>query len=252
MKLTAITGAANGIGAALAKEAVNRGHRVILFDRDQAALTSVRSDLGETNCEICVGDVTNDVDLARFRDLIEAQTIPLRFAFANAGILRAGEVLSSEIDELEQLFAINVLGAVRTARALVPLMRRQPERSEFVFTGSTSMLSVAPSFGGYAASKHALLALAEALDAELMRADASVRVAVLCPAAVQTDIASGASPELTKLQRRMETHGITPDQMAQIAFDELASGQRVIFSSNSVKSVAENRLRALLSGQLSH
>ena len=246
--LVAITGAARGIGEALAREAVSRGHRVALFDRDEAALEVLRVRLGPDQCVICAGDVTSHGDLTRFKNLITSQADPLRMVFANAGILRAGEVLGLEIAALEQMFAVNVSGTIRTAQGLVPLMQAQAEASVFVVTGSTSMLSAGAGFGGYAASKHALLALTEALDAELKRAGSPVRAALLCPAAVQTGIAEGSSDLLGKLRRRMTTHGITPDQMAQIAFDELARGLRVVFSSETSKAVAQDRLQALLSG----
>ena len=246
--LVAITGAARGIGEALAREAVSRGHRVALFDRDDAALELLRARLGPDQCVICAGDVTSDSDLTRFKNLITSQADPLRMVFANAGILRAGEVLGLEIAELEQMFEVNVFGTIRTAQSLVPLMQAQAEASVFVVTGSTSMLSAGAGYGGYAASKHALLALAEALDAELKRAGSPVRAALLCPAAVQTGIAEGSSDLLGKLRRRMTTHGITPDQMARIAFDELAKGLSVVFSSEASKAVAQDRLQALLSG----
>jgi short-subunit dehydrogenase len=246
--LVAITGAARGIGEALAREAVSRGHRVALFDRDEAALEVLRARLGPDQCVICAGDVTSDSDLTRFKNLITSQADPLRMVFANAGILRAGEVLGLDVAELEQMFAVNVYGTIRTAQSLVPLMQVQTEASLFVVTGSTSMLAAGAGFGGYAASKHALLALTEALDAELLRAGSPVRAALLCPAAVQTGIADGSSDLLSKLKRRMTTHGITPDQMAQIAFDELASGLSVVFSSDGTKAIARDRLQALLSG----
>lgn len=248
--LVAITGAAHGIGEALAREAVGRGYHVALFDRDEAALEVLRARLGSDQCVICAGDVTSDGDLTRFKDLIASQAASLRMVFANAGILRAGQVLGLDIAELEQLFAVNVFGTIRTAQNLVPLMQMQTEASIFVVTGSTSMLSAGPGFGGYAASKHALLALTEALDAELLRAGSSVRAALLCPAAVQTGIADadGGSDLLGKLKRRMTTHGITPEQMARIAFDELVKGQRVVFSSEPSKAVAQDRLQALMSG----
>lgn len=244
----AITGAGHGIGEALAREAVDRGYRVALFDRDEAALQALRAALGADACTICTGDVTSESDLISFRDLIAGQQGPLQFVFANAGILRAGALLGQSLAVLEQMFAVNVFGTVRTAQALVPLMQAQTGSSTFVVTGSTSMLSAGPGFGGYAASKHALLALTEALDAELVQSGSSVRAALLCPAAVQTNIADGSSALLDKLKRRMTTHGITPSQMARIAFDELAEGHSVVFSSEPSKAVARDRLNALLSG----
>lgn len=247
--LVAITGAAHGIGEALALEAIARGYRVALFDRDQAALERISTGAGSGQCIVCAGDVTSADDLNRLRDAVARQAEPLRMVFANAGILRAGEILDQDIADFEQMFAVNVSGTILTAQALVPSMEAQGEASVFVVTGSTSMLSAGPGFGGYAASKHALLALTEALDAELMRRGSSVRAALLCPAAVQTGIADGGSELLDKLKRRMATHGIAPDQMARIAFDELANGQSIVFSSEPSKVVALERLQSLLSGR---
>ncbi|MEY4237969.1 MAG: hypothetical protein RL339_570 [Pseudomonadota bacterium] len=246
--VVAITGAARGIGEALAREAVGRGYSVALFDRDLPELENLRSVLGEDRCKICSGDVTSDADLRRFGAIATTFGQPLRIAFANAGILRAGDILDQPIADIEQMLAVNVMGAIRTARALVPRMQRQTEESIFVFTGSTSMLSVAPGFGGYAATKHALLAVAEALAAEFLQANSPVRAAILCPAAVQTGIADGEMALLHRLKRRMETHGISPAEMAQLAFDGIIDNQSVIFSSEPSKEVARRRLDLLLSG----
>ncbi len=90
--------------------------------------------------------------------------------------------------------------------------------------------------------------MAEALDAELALANASVRTAVLCPAAVQTGIADGDTPLLARLQLRMQSHGISAQRLSQIAFDRLAAGERVIFSSDLTKDSARARFDALLGG----
>jgi short-subunit dehydrogenase len=246
--VVAITGAARGIGKALAREAVSRGYDVALFDRDWPELESLRSALGEDRCKISSGDVSSDADLQRFTEIATSFGPPLRIAFANAGILRAGDILDQPITEIEQMLAVNVMGAIRTARVLVPHMQHQNVNSIFVFTGSTSMLSVAPGFGGYAATKHALLAVAEALDAELLQANSPVRAAILCPAAVQTGIADGETALLNRLKRRMETHGISPAEMAKLAFDGIIDNQSVIFSSEPSKEAALRRLDVLLSG----
>lgn len=246
--VVAITGAARGIGEALAREAVARGYRVALFDRDLPELMNLQSALGEARCRIASGDVSSDADLRRFGAIAASFDQPLRIAFANAGILRAGDILSQPTEDIEQMLAVNVMGAIRTARSLVPQMQDQNEQSIFVFTGSTSMLSVAPGFGGYAATKHALLAVAEALDAELLQAKSPVRAAILCPAAVQTGIADGETALLGRLKRRMETHGISPAGMAQLAFDGIIGNQSVIFSSEPSKETARRRLELLLSG----
>ena len=246
--LIAITGAARGIGEALAREAVRRGYRAALFDRDEASLAALCAELGQGECLVCVGDVASGADLQRFADLIGRQGDALRMVFANAGILRAGELLEQAPGEIEQMFAVNVFGTIRTAQALIPLMELNQSASVFVVTGSTSMLSAAAGYGGYAASKHALLALTEALDAELMQRNVSVRAALLCPAAVQTGLADGGSELLGKLQRRMASHGITAADMAKLAFDALAQDQSVIFSNEQSKVAARERLEAVLSG----
>lgn len=246
--VVAITGAARGIGEALAREAIGRGYSVALFDRDLTELKALQSALKGARCKISSGDVSSDADLRRFSEVVATFDQPLRIAFANAGILRAGDILTQPIEDIEQMLAVNVMGAIRTARALMPQMQDQNEQSIFVFTGSTSMLSVAPGFGGYAATKHALLAVAEAPDAELLQANSSVRAAILCPAAVQTSIADGETALLSRLKRRMETHGISSAEMAQLAFDGIIDNQAVTFSSEPSKETARRRLELLVSG----
>lgn len=122
---------------------MNPGYRLALLDRDSAAPDALQARLGPDRCLTCPRNVTCDDDLVRFGTLITAQADPLRLTFANAGIPRSGELLAQNPDGIEQLFAVNVMGTIRTVRALVPLMQMQALRSTFVFTDSTSMLTVA-------------------------------------------------------------------------------------------------------------
>ncbi len=250
--IVAISGAAMGIGAALALEAVARGYSVAVFDRDARALAHLRNKLGASCCVSTVGDCCSTEDVRSFADQVGAQGRPLRFTFANAGILRVGGLQEQALTELAQLLQVNVFGAICFARELLPLMSRDQLPSKLVFTGSTSMFSSVAGFGGYSASKHALLAIAEAWDAELAATGSNVSVAILSPAAVQTNIADGDDTKLVKLRQRMTERGITATDMARLAFDQISAGRQVVFSDGQSQLRAKRRLDAMCGGQFLH
>jgi NAD(P)-dependent dehydrogenase (short-subunit alcohol dehydrogenase family) len=107
---------------------------------------------------------------------------------SNAGVAGAGKpVVDLPADDMRWVLEVNVMGALRGVQALAPGMRTRG-RGCILFTVSMAGLMTPPKLADYAASKHALIALAESLRSEL--ANEGVHVAVLCPAAVTTNLAA--------------------------------------------------------------
>lgn len=213
-----VTGAASGIGAALALHAAHQGMAVAACDRDGEGLERLRGELDSIGAsyQLRTLDVIDPAAMTDFADAA-ARLAPVTLLFANAGLLRMGSVLDMPLDQWRGLFEVNVLGTVVTLKAFVPAMIAHGEPARAVVTGSTGSMVVAPDLAAYCATKHALWPLVEALDAEL--AGTRVGASLLMPGAVATRIFDAVDPD------RPATPGsITPERAAEIAFAGAVQG----------------------------
>lgn len=177
MKHFLITGCSTGIGAACALDLATRGHRVfagVRRDVDGERLQSRLSASGSSNAADRIVPVLLDVAVpasiaAAFeqvqRQLRSFQAAGLDGLVNNAGILVPGPLELLGTDELRRQFEVNVFGVHAVTRTFLPSLR--PTRGRLVLVGSISGVVTPPFMGAYAASKHALEALADAFRMEL-------------------------------------------------------------------------------------
>ncbi len=161
-----VTGAAKGIGAALAMRLASRGCRLALVDRDRDALAAVASAARRT----CVA--------VRASVLIN-----------NAGVALLGRFDEVSLADMEWLFAINFWGTVRMCKAFLPVLRREPV-AQIVNLSSIFGIVAPAGQTAYAASKFAVRGFSEALRHELE--DTGVGVSVVHPGGIRTSIAASA------------------------------------------------------------
>jgi NAD(P)-dependent dehydrogenase (short-subunit alcohol dehydrogenase family) len=182
----AVTGGADGIGFALAERAVAYGMRPAILDVRQGAAEQAAARLGgAARAYGC--DVSEPEELAGVADRLGGEDVP-RILWINAGVGTLGGFLGASRLDIEWVYQVNVLGAIRTARALVPGMLASGLPCHIGITASSSALAAANSV--YAASKHAVLAIGEALRDELT--PAGVGVTLLIPGRATTRIWDGA------------------------------------------------------------
>jgi len=177
-----ITGAASGIGRALAAGLVARGVRVWVADIDTEGVRKAAQSLGSG-----VTPVALDVrDAVAFRDLAEGvaqEAGGLDFIFNNAGILHSGEVHDFDARQFDAIIDVNIRGVVNGTLATYPLMVRQ-RRGHIVNTASLAGLVPSPLLSSYSMTKHAVIGLTKSLRYEAERY--GVRVSAICPAGVET------------------------------------------------------------------
>ncbi len=178
-KTAVVTGAARGIGYAIAEQLVQRGATVALLDRDEGVMR-VAEELGGTAHLI---DVSSNDDWARVREEVLAAHREVHLLVSNAGVSVAGSFEEVSQEDFEWLFGVNFWGAVHGCRALLPTLRAQTEAHIVLVCSSFAWLGV-PGKSAYASSKAALRALGESLRAELR--DTSVGVTTLFPGPVAT------------------------------------------------------------------
>lgn len=211
-----VTGAGGGIGRALALKAAAEGMALAICDVDADGLAETAARAQGAAVTSAVLDVRDAAALKRFAGEVQGSVALL---FANAGLLRSGSVLSQPIADLQLMLDVNVMGAVNTLQAFAPAMATQTEPSRVVITGSQASFAVFADLGGYSATKHALLALAESLAQEL--AGSAVGVSLLAPGAVSTAIyGERSSPNAAS--------SMSAEEAAEIAFAGARRGDFLI------------------------
>lgn len=189
----AITGAASGIGRALAIELASRGCDLALADRDEAGLKSLAAEIGQGNDEarkISVHrvDVSEARDIAQFaRDAIAAHPA-LSILVNNAGVALMGTFEEIDQAQMDWLFDINFWGVVHGTRAFLPHLKSRPEAH--IVNVSSIFGIIAPSGqSAYAAAKFAVRGFSESVRHELAVAGSPVKLSVVHPGGVATSIA---------------------------------------------------------------
>jgi NAD(P)-dependent dehydrogenase (short-subunit alcohol dehydrogenase family) len=183
-RVAVITGAGSGIGAAMARRFVAEGAAaVVVTDRDGPAAAAVAEGIGPT----AVAATLDATDEQQVRDLvadIEQRYGRIDLFCANAGIA-PGTGLDASAQDWERTWAVNVLGHVYAARAVLPGMLARGE-GYLLQTCSAAGLLTAIDDAPYTATKHAALGLAEWLAVTYY--DQGIRVSALCPQGVRTPL----------------------------------------------------------------
>ncbi|QOZ72094.1 SDR family NAD(P)-dependent oxidoreductase [Bradyrhizobium arachidis] len=185
----AITGAASGIGRALAIELAGRGCDLALADRDEAGLKSLAAEIGgERKVSVHRVDVGEASDIAQFAtDAIAAHPV-LSIVVNNAGVALLGTFEEIDQAQMKWLFDINFWGVVHGTRAFLPHLKTQAE-AHIVNLSSIFGIIAPPGQSAYAAAKFAVRGFSESVRHELAVAGSPVKLSVVHPGGVATAIA---------------------------------------------------------------
>ena len=228
-KVAVVTGAASGIGRALAQRFARAHMKVVLADVEAAALATVARELTDACAETLA--VPTDVSRAEDVDTLARRTLE-RFGAVhvlcnNAGVALAAPVWEQTLEDWRWLLGVNLWGVVHGVRTFVPLMLDAKTPGHVVNTASVAGLTSAPGLGAYNVSKHAVVTLSETLAKDLAAAGAPIKVSVLCPGFVNTRILDSArnrpedlgperprAPELEDVVRSLVAAGMPPAEVA--------------------------------------
>lgn len=189
--MAVITGAASGIGRALAARLCAEGAKLVLADVEAAALDRVVGELQSGGAEVLglATDVSSPSDVEALADAAWSRFGAVHLLCANAGVMqKPGPVWERPLEDFAWVFGVNLWGPIHCVRSFVPRMLAGGEPGHVVITGSMSGLTVVPGNGAYQMSKHAAVGLAETLYHELR--DEPIGVSVLCPGFVASGILS--------------------------------------------------------------
>jgi len=268
-KTAVVTGAAGGIGRALARRCGAAGMRVTLADIDREALAVTAAELRAAGVEVLavVADVSCDEDVERVAGRTLDKFGSVHLLFNNAGVGLIGPtVWESTPADWEWLFGVNLRGVVNSVRAFVPPMLRQQTEGHIVNTASAAGLLSPPGMGPYSASKAAVVSLSEALRQELRAREARIEVSVLCPGLVKSRLIDAARNRPERLRnnpaieadrrtrylpaelelRREMREAMEPETLARRTFDAIVQDRFLVLTHSWVADALEGRVRSLL------
>ncbi len=187
-----VTGAASGIGRALATKFADEGMRVVLADIDDAGLRGVEAELAEAGCDVhaVICDTSSEASVQELARVTLERYGAAHVLCNNAGVVGKGDAWRGPFANWEWVVGINLYGVVHGIRAFLPIMEDQ-RLGHIVNTASMAGLLAVPGQPPYNATKSAVVAISESLFIELRQSGSPVRVSALCPSFVRTNLMHG-------------------------------------------------------------
>ena len=237
-KVAVVTGAASGIGRAMAERFAAEGMRVVLADVERPVLRHTADELAAAGFDVLA--VPTDVSVEADDDALAAATIDhygdVHVVCNNAGVGSRGLTIADlPLRDFEWVIAVNLFGVIHGVRAFLPLLRANDE-GHIVNTASSSGLVYRSRMGPYNASKAAVVALSETLRFELDAEGSHVGVSVLCPSWTRTNITTSDrnrperfayTIETDKLDEIAQYKALRRTQLSTVALDPSAVADQV-------------------------
>jgi len=239
----AITGAASGIGRALALELAARGCDLALADRDEAGLATLAAEIGragQRKVTVHTVDVGVPREIEAFAQAAIAAHPVLNIVINNAGVVLMGTFDEVDQAQMEWLININFWGVVHGTRAFLPHLSKRPE-AHIVNLSSVFGIIAPPGQTAYCAAKFAVRGFSESLRHELAMAKGPVRLSVVHPGGIATNIVrnSRIGTGMTDNARRAQSIE---------RFDALARTTPAAAALRIIQGIDKNQPRILIGG----
>lgn len=229
-KVAVITGAASGIGRGLAEYCLQEKMKIVLADVEEKALLLVGAKLKAGGADII--SIVTDVSQIEDVQSLARKTIDtfgkVDLLFNNAGVATGNSIWEASINDCKWVVGVNMWGVIHCIREFVPIMLRQGTPCHIVNTSSMAGFTTYHPSALYQLTKHGIIALSEQLfhDLEIRRAD--IKVSVICPGAVSTNImdAERNRPEKYKNDPSREVNNPMPDTMEEAFREMIKSGMQ--------------------------
>jgi NAD(P)-dependent dehydrogenase (short-subunit alcohol dehydrogenase family) len=277
-KWALITGAASGLGLALAKQAAEQGMSLLLVDMNGEGLRSAVLQLADSRTDKSleqeihsfVVDVSSPEQMQALCRTVQDQHTTPHLLFNNAGVAAGGLIWEHSAQEWQRILGINLMGVVNGIHHFIPLMLERAKadpkwQGHIINTASMAGLLTPPNMGLYNVSKHAVVALTETLYQDLALVSEQLSASVLCPYFVPTQInqnfnasqSDPQSPPLTRsqmvgqqmLDKAVSSGKVSAAELAQIVFEAIKNNQFYIFSHPQALGNVQLRMQAILDQQ---
>lgn len=234
VSIAVVTGGGNGIGAALCRRLASDDVKVVVVDLNEEGASAVAEEIGGVAYQV---DVGNEQAMASLIDDVETNVGPIDMFASNAGVVfgdgksgsaSADGALADVADRWETSWRVNVMAHVYAARSLIPNM---VARGGGYLVNTISAAGFLSSIGdsAYSTTKHAALGFAEAIA--IRHGDDGIKVSVVCPQAVATnmlDLATGPGADENVFGGADMDGILTPDEVAEAVVAGVADGQFMI------------------------
>jgi NAD(P)-dependent dehydrogenase (short-subunit alcohol dehydrogenase family) len=260
-KVAVITGAASGIGRAIADRCVRSGTKVVLADIESDPLARAEAELKEMGGEVlsALTDVSRRADVEALAAKAFQAFGSVHLLFNNAGVAAGGAAWEATWSDWEWVIGVNLWGVLHGVKVFAPLMLAQNTECHIVNTASSAGLICGGISAPYSLTKHAVVALSESLYLTLHQRKSLLKVSVLCPGLVRTNIGdcernrpaelrnepAPRTPEMEAGRAAFEAliaASMPPPQVAEAVFDAIAREQFYILP--DPRWMAAIRLRA--------
>ncbi len=208
-KVAVVTGGASGIGLGISRQLIKAGARTVIADIEGPVAKKVAAEIGATAIQCDVTDARSVQALAAAS--VEAMG-SVDLVFNNAGIAFCGPLRDVSLDDWHWMLNVNLFGVIHGVRAFLPVLEANPNGGRIINTGSLGSFAILPDLGAYCVSKFGVVALTEALAAELKMANSKVQASVICPGRVATNIGKSS-------RNRPKNLGVTSFQELEVEVD---------------------------------
>lgn len=264
-KVAVITGGASGIGRAIADRCVQEGMHVVLADVEEGSLATAERELKASGANVLAvkTDVSKRAEVERLARQSFDTFGQVHLLFNNAGVAAGAVPWEATWNDWEWVMGVNLWGVIHGVKVFTPLMLAQNTECHIVNTSSAAGLIVGSGSAPYAVTKHAVVALSESMFLALEQKKSQVKVSVLCPGVVRTNIFNvernrppelrnepvPLSPEMQAGQaafRAVMERGMPPARVADAVFDAIQNEQFYIFSHPEWMELVQLRMEKLI------
>ena len=258
-KVAVITGAASGIGAALAAGFSAEGAKVVAADIDLAGATATVDAIGDNAVAVEV-DVANRASVEALAEAAWDAFGQVDLLFNNAGVFQAGLMWERTQADWDWVLGVNVYGIINAVAVFVPRMMAQDTEGHIVNTASAAAFVAGGFSSPYVVSKCAAFSLTECLALDLAAVESKVKASVLTPSAIDTAIATTARVRgerygtdesednafVVESLSKMTATGISPAEVVGPVLAGIRAGEFLIPTKPSYANQIQVRYDALL------
>ncbi|MDN6640589.1 MAG: SDR family oxidoreductase [Tetragenococcus sp.] len=223
-KVVVITGASSGIGEATAVLLAQKGHKLVLGARREERLQEITDKISANGGQatFAVTDVTNPDSVNALAELAIKEFGRIDIWMNNAGLMPHSEFIKGRVDDWNQMIDVNLRGVLYGINAALPTMREQ-QSGHFINIASVAAHAVHSGGGVYSATKAGVWMISEALRQEEAAAGSNVRVTVLSPGAIATELVDNVTDKETKesLSQYYAKVASAPERVAQAIADAI-------------------------------
>ncbi len=258
-RVAVVTGGASGIGRSIAKALIAEGAEVVVADVEEQALLRTAEEIGAVGIRT---DVSVASEVTALADAVRERYGKVDILCNNAGVAPKVRIQDATLDDWHFMIGVNLWGVIHGTHAFLPMLLVNPAGGHIVNTSSAGGFMTGPMIGTYSTTKAGVVAMSEALAAELAASGANVGVTILAPGTVRTNLhtsvrnrpASFVESAAVDIDMRNAEHligkqrWITADSVGPIVIDAIRRRALYVGTHLDVADLFERRAQRILAG----